>query len=642
MPDLASLSKREFKRFVCDKISSFSSIDHSFASLFRMMFSESDSIFYERTANYRIERTSYKEAENLARKRAGQIRKTFPSFPHGSVIALYMENGVEWIALFWGIILSGNNPLLLNRRLDDDVLEKALALAGARAVITDSNIFSVDSYHVSDLDPDVADLPSETGSEFLIMSSGTSGRVKLCAYTAEELYWQISDSKKIILKNRDIWRRYNNRVKVLDFLPFYHIFGFVAQYIWFTFFGSTLVHLDNLSPSTILHTIRLHEVTHVFAVPLLWNKTYSEAIKAVKARGEKVWKAFNALLRLSNIIGDIPIIGNLFRKAAFREVRDHMFGDSISFMITGGGSIRPEVIGFFNAIGYTLVNGYGMSEIGIASVELSNRQRMRNLGSIGRPFSSLSYDIAEDGELVVSGKSMARCVIEDGCVSEPNKGSFHTGDIVHAVRGRYYLEGRKDNLFVSESGENISPERIEGLLSFNDARDVCLIGCPDGGLLLIISVLRGLPDDRVEELERGIKKRLIELKISSEIRSIFFTCTPLIKGNEFKVNRRRIAEEYYCGSLEKACGFSKTPGQSSSPLMDRIRNAFSSSLGKDSSAIGDDDDFFLDLGGSSLDYLALVTELESHMFFILPEEGKSRLRTVSDFCRAMENGGIHG
>ena len=151
-----------------------------------------------------------------------------------------------------------------------------------------------------------------------------------------------------------------------------------------------------------------YEVTHIFAVPLFWNKVYTEAVKRIKERGEKTYRKFRKGLKLSNALSGIPCLARAFRKRFLKEIRDNLFGESICFMITGGGVVSSDVLGFFNGIGYHLSNGYGMSEIGIASVELSEDNRILNSCSVGQPMGSVEYRINENGELMIRGSCSRR------------------------------------------------------------------------------------------------------------------------------------------------------------------------------------------------------------------------------------------
>jgi long-subunit acyl-CoA synthetase (AMP-forming) len=139
---------------------------------------------------------------------------------------------------------------------------------------------------------------SEFGKEILILSSGTSGRVKICAYTALEFYFQISDSCRMVEQCALLKKHYECRLKLLALLPFYHIFGLTAVYLWFSFFSRTFVHLSDLSPETVVNTIKRHKVTHIFAVPLFWEKVYKAAIKTIKKRGEKTYAKFCKAIKI--------------------------------------------------------------------------------------------------------------------------------------------------------------------------------------------------------------------------------------------------------------------------------------------------------------------------------------------------------
>ena len=82
-------------------------------------------------------------------------------------------------------------------------------------------------------------------------------------------------------------KHYKGRLKHLAFLPFYHVFGLITVFFWFTFFGQTVVFLKNYSADTILKTCKKHNVTHVFAVPMLWHTIEKAVLKKVNEKGEK-------------------------------------------------------------------------------------------------------------------------------------------------------------------------------------------------------------------------------------------------------------------------------------------------------------------------------------------------------------------
>ena len=408
MENLGLGQYRDIDSFVEAKLKSLDDSPVGFESLFELMFREKENLMYEKSEGYRIKKTTYGEAYDEILRLAASLKADL-NLPYGSVVGLSMDNSLLWIELFWAIIISGCRPLLMNLRLSDEALEQAISDCDVKAVISDGRKYSVRTVMSSSIKAaDSPITPGKFGTELMVMSSGTSEHVKICAYSADEFRCQIHDSYHIIKECALVKRHYDGYIKQLCFLPFYHVFGLIAMYIWFGFFSRAFVQLNDLMPQTIVNTIKRHKVTHIFAVPLFWETVYDTAIKTIKSRGEKTYKKFLKGMKLSRRLG------KAFPRAAFKEVRENLFGESIQFMITGGSAIRPEVIEFFNAIGYHLADGYGMTEIGITSVELSDNRKILNACSVGKPMTYAEYKINEKNELLVRGKVIAKYIIEDG------------------------------------------------------------------------------------------------------------------------------------------------------------------------------------------------------------------------------------
>ena len=617
--------ERSINAFVAKKLQRFSEMEHDFAALFSLMFSETDNVLYECSEGFAIKKITYGQARSNALKKAAALKELLKDLPQDTAVGLYMENSPEWIETFWAILCAGFRPLLLNMRLDARSLEEALGETEAGAVISDRMRFSIQTIEPAALslaDAEPADLLF--GSEILLMSSGTSANVKICAYTAEEIYHQVRDSYGIIRKCSKVKGFYNGQLKLLAFLPFYHVFGLVAMYIWFAFFSRTFVHLSDLSPHTIQKTILTHEVTHVFAVPLFWDKVYEQALSRIKDRGDKVYAKFARALKLAQKLSVIPVLGECFSRVAFREVRENLFGESIRFMITGGSSIRPEVLAFFNGIGYRLANGYGMSEIGISSVELSSDPKYLYAGYVGEPLSSLEYSINEAGELLVRGKTISRYVLECGFKSTcPDW--FNTHDLAECVGGHYRILGRKDDLVVGPDGENLNPNLIEDRLRIPGIRELCLIDA--SGPTLLCSLPEGITQETFDTLSGKLKEQ-IALSGLAGFR-LAFTTDPLMGEGEFKCNRRRIRETFLRKGFRPVDTetFQKAASRDRDPLYEEVRTLFAKALGRQPEEILPSMNFFLDLGGTSLDYFALLSALRERFGMEFPVTAGMNLGT---------------
>ena len=315
--------------FVAAKLQRLDDAPAGFASLFELMFSEKENLMYEQSAGYRIRQTTYGEAYDDILRLTGELRRRL-ALPDGAVVGLSMDNSLLWLELFWAILRAGWRPLLINLRLSDADAAQALKDCGAQAVISDGRDYPVRTLRASELSKDGAPCGAEAfGEELLVMSSGTSGHVKLCAYSAEEFRCQIHDSYHIIRQCAPAKKHYDGYLKQLCFLPFYHVFGLIAMYIWFAFFSRAFVQLNDMAPQTIVNTIKRHKVTHIFAVPLFWETVYDQAVKTIKNRGEKTYQKFQKGMKLARRLRGMPALAEAFSKAAFKEVRENLFGESI-------------------------------------------------------------------------------------------------------------------------------------------------------------------------------------------------------------------------------------------------------------------------------------------------------------------------
>lgn len=636
-------SYKSIDAYVTAKLNRFNSLEHSFESLFEVMFSEKENVLYEKSAGYKIEYVSYGEAYDRVFACAERLNAVTARLPENSVIGLYMDNDIDWIVSFWAILKSGCRPLLLNTRLGDEVLCGAMKSCDAKLLLSKGKTlegFETVTFEEISGGEEKRACEKAFGTEVLLMSSGTTASPKICAYSADEFHCQINDSYRIITSCAQIKKHYEGRLKLLTFLPFYHIFGLAAVYIWFAFFSRTFVHLNDFSSQTILNTIRRHKVTHIFAVPMFWNEVYRQTLKGIKDRGEETYGRFCKGLEIAEKIADVPVIGPAFIRSSFSEVRENLFGESICFMITGGSEIKPEVLSFFNLIGYHLANGYGMTEIGITSVELSSKCSVLNKGFVGMPISSVEYSISEDGSLLVRGASIAKYVIEDG-KKQTITDWYDTRDLAECVDGHYRILGRRDDLVIAESGENLNPCMVEPMLTRDDLYQLCLIGTKQNGETLpTLLVWAGthVTAEKYEAVRSELAARLQKNGLSTAIRKIVFVKSPLIEEGEIKINRTRLARQYAEGSLKLLNTEKLTSAESlENELADYVRALFAAAFERPMEEIGADTDFFLDGGGSSLDYFAMITKIQEDYDVSFPSTQEKTLTTVRELYQFIED-----
>ena len=620
--------------YVKYKLSLYSNEKKSLETLFQFMFDETDNVMIEITDGYRIKKITYGMFKENILTVAPTVAKAFSHIPCGGIIGLYMENCPEWLTLFWAVLAAGYRPLLLNTRLPENVLNSIISEYNVSGVISDSCVFCVktvmkeEALVVSGEEP----LNRPFGEEVIFMSSGTSDHIKLSVYNGENFYHQICDSVNIVETCPAIAQHYNGELKHLVLLPLYHIFGFAAVYLWFGFFSRTFVFPKDLNPLTVQRTVKKHGVTHIFAVPMVWDAVAKAATNKIKSKGAKTHRKFSRMISLTNSLGSF---GDFLAGKLLSEVRENLFGESIMFLISGGGEISKSTLEFFNGIGYHLANGYGMTEVGITSVEKSCNKKILNSGSIGTPFGNTKYSIDEAGKLLVYGKSRAFKILCDGKEQISDFDCwFNTGDIISCENGRYYAKGRCDDLIIGENGENLNPNIVEPSLYTDGIDKLCIVKMSDKKTALVVSVPGCYAQKRLDAINSFLAKALAEAKLDRVINRIYFTFDSLLGNGEFKVSRTKIAQRIESGKLnvfDPAVTEYKIE-EFYGEIENELRLCFAEVLQKEPSEITKDAHFFRDLGGTSIDYFALLGIIKSKFNVEILGSDTLNLATVSEFA----------
>ena len=620
--------------YVRYKLDLYGQKEKTMETLFELMFDETDNVMIETTDGYRIHKVTYGAFKNKILAAVPSVAKAFSDVPCGEMIGLYMENCPEWLLCFWAILAAGYKPLLMNTRLSDEALNTILQRYDVKGVISDGKTFAVKT-----VSREIAIAPSaETvaprafGKEILFMSSGTSGHVKLCAYNGENFYYQICDSANIITTCPDIRRHYHGELKHLMLLPLCHVFGFTAVYLWFGFFSRTFVFPKDLNPTTIQRTVKKHEVTHIFAVPMVWDAVAKAAVNKIKARGQKTYRSFQRANAFVNATGRL---GDLIAKQLLSEVRDGLFGQSIQFMISGGSEISATTLSFFNGIGYHLANGYGMTEIGIISVEKAKNKKILNSGSIGSPFGYTTHTLDSDSCLLVGGKTRAARILVDGEETiTQNDRMFATGDMMRYEKGRYFVDGRADDLIICENGENLAPRLAEKELQVEFVDNVCVFPEENGRVALVASVPGCYAEERLLGVHKALCDAISAAKLDRVIRRIYFTNEPLLAADDFKLSRKKIARRIADGTMHvfDPANVGKYSEVLLVGLERDLQACFAAVLEIEPAAVGKNTHFFHDLGGTSIDYHMLLGKIRSTFGVEIQNQDGLHLATVGEFA----------
>jgi long-chain acyl-CoA synthetase len=158
---------------------------------------------------------------------------------------------------------------------------------------------------------------------------------------------------------------------------------------------------------------------------------------------------------------------NLLIEKTLRPVVQQRFGGQLKALVSGGAPLNPEIGVFFHGLGLNLLQGYGQTES--APVISCNRPSVGlAMDTVGRPMKGVEVKIAEDGEILVRGELVMHGYWQNDAETARvlQNGWLHTGDIGEFdAKGRIRITDRKKDIIVNDKGENVSPQKIEGMLT---------------------------------------------------------------------------------------------------------------------------------------------------------------------------------
>lgn len=299
----------------------------------------------------------------------------------------------------------------------------------------------------------------------LIYTSGTTGRPKGVVLTHDAWVYEA--------EALDALGFMNPADKQFLFLPLAHVFAKVMQVGFIRLGVPTVV---DPSVDDLMQNLKDTRPTWMAAVPRVFEKAYARIIHQAKKRGPTAYQTFKWAVRVGRQVSvlrrkqaRLPVFltvqHSIAESLVFRPIREQ-FGGQIRFFISGGAPLAPEIAEFFHAIGFLVLEGYGLTESAAASCV--NRLDDYKFGSVGRPVPGCEVRIAEDGEILIRSRGVMsgyHRLPDDSQQVVDQDGWLHTGDIGVILPGEHVkITGRKKDLIVTAGGKNIAPAHVEGLL----------------------------------------------------------------------------------------------------------------------------------------------------------------------------------
>ncbi len=256
----------------------------------------------------------------------------------------------------------------------------------------------------------------------------------------------------------------------LSFLPLSHAYEHSGGQFLPIGLGGQISYAESLEK--LMSNMEEVKPTIMVVVPRLFEVIRARIVKAF----EKESRVKQGLLRRALSLGakelgqgmplwDKPM--NLLIDKTLRPAIQARFGGRMKALVSGGAPLNPDIGVFFHSLGLTLLQGYGQTESG--PVISCNRPSVGlAMDTVGRPMKGVEVKIAEDGEILVRGELVMHGYWRNEAETKRaiKDGWLHTGDIGEFdAKGRIKITDRKKDIIVNDKGENVSPQKIEGMLT---------------------------------------------------------------------------------------------------------------------------------------------------------------------------------
>lgn len=295
--------------------------------------------------------------------------------------------------------------------------------------------------------------PNNETLKELLFTSGTTGKSKGVMLNAGALTFNITRAQQLMYITDTC----------VSILPYHHCYESTTGIL--TMFHRGMTICINESLRTVLPNLKLYKPTEVQLVPLFVEKMYRGIWDKAEDSGKA--KTLRKLIKISN---GLLKAGIDMRKVFFKSITDN-FGGRLKAIICGGAPLKPDMVEFFDSIGITLINGYGITECGpLISI---NRPEYHDFTSVGQLMPGMEMKIdnpneAGEGEICVKGPNvmMGYYKNEEATANAIRDGWFHTGDVGYINDKNFvFITGRSKNIIILKNGKNVYPEEIEEKLS---------------------------------------------------------------------------------------------------------------------------------------------------------------------------------
>jgi long-chain acyl-CoA synthetase len=578
--------------------------------------------------------TSYAEIARLAGRFAALLAQR--GIGPGDRVLIWGENSAEWISAFHGCMLRGVLAVPLDAYGTAEFAARVAADVQPKLAVGDALLLrelGPQASHPSDKDKNVArvgypeidipllafeDWPSALPTEEagpveglgrdtplqILFTSGTTGDPKGIVLTHGNVLASVAPIKEGAQPYLRWERLLVHPLRIFDTLPLSHVFG-QTMGLWVPPIFAAQAHFESrLVAARLIETIKRERISVLAAVPRVMAllKTHLESSRQ----------------DLAGRVAASKGIGPWERWWRFRDVHGE-FGLKFWALISGGGALGGELEQFWNALGFVVVQGYGMTETS-ALITLNHPFHVAR-GSIGKPLPGREVKLGPDGEVLVRGDVISHATWSGGALQPRQEEWLATGDLAEAQPGgELRFVGRKSEVIVTAAGVNLHPEDLEAAIEQEPGVAACAVVAMEtasGPEPCAVLAVRGGGDQAAKAIE-GANGRLAEFQRLR--RWVLWPEPDLPRTSTGKVRRKAVAA--WLAELQAASGGETAKARASAfgVSADWLLTLIAEISGEAPAGVGDELRLTEDLLLDSLGRVQLAAALEERLG-IAPENG---------------------
>lgn len=459
-------------------------------------------------------------------------------------VAILSESRPEWAIAFFGIISCAGITVPMDIKLSDSEIEFILNDSGAKCIFISEKFLE----RVTNLRPKLRYLEhiislDNTGREgvlllkdfkvpeneiahreitpedtaLIVYTSGTTGVAKGVELIYKNLLFEVMSLHDLIT--------FSPKDEFLSILPLNHMLEITGGFLGPLYAGSTVTYCESLKPVNILSLMKETKTTVMICVPLVLKMFHNSIMKKIDDMPKAKRLVFKTMLHMSRFSLKFHIrLGKVFFASLHKQ-----FGGYVRAFVSGGAPLDPVVESDFNAMGFRVLQGYGLTET--SPVITVNNFTECKYGSVGKPLEGIEVKIllnndsgSKEGEIITRGPHIMKGYYKSAekTAEVLREGWFYTGDIGYFDDdGFLFISGRIKNLIVLGAGKKVFPEEVEEVMSGSQyIKEICVLGkvAQKGirkGCEEVFAVIA--PNFDIFDKEKRVDKDFIRKKINLEL-----------------------------------------------------------------------------------------------------------------------------